>query len=99
MSNMEMFKDDLMPPLTVDVTKDCLPLDLTTATSVTVVGYQNGLQIFSRLATSVAINRVTMNWQAADTDTIGPITIHLKVLWPTGLQTIQPDNLVMIQRV
>lgn len=98
MTNLELVKDDLMPPLRVDVFDGCDPLDLTAATSVTVVGYQDGVQIFSRVATTVLINRVTMNWQAADTDTVGPITIRLKVLWTTGLQTIEPDNVVLITR-
>lgn len=97
--DFEVFKDDLYPPLVVAVTDDGVPIDLSTAASVTVIGRQNGVIKFSRAPNIVALGKVTMNLVSGDTDTIGPIIIQVKPIWPGAKpQTIEADNVMMVLR-
>ena len=97
--DLEVRQDDLLPPLTVDVTDLGEPVDMTSATSVTVLGYQGGVQKFSRPATTVGDGQVTMNWETGDTDTIGPMKVFVQIVWTGRTLTVEPDNKVQILRV
>lgn len=102
---MRLFRNDLLPALEVTcanynpVTKVSTPVDLTTATSVKVIGVRDdGTSVFSRAATSAtALGVVTMNWQSGDTTTVGNIRVEVEVTWPGSKpQTFRPSELVEV---
>lgn len=97
--DLEVRQNDLLPPLTIDVTDQGEPVDMTTATSVNVLGYQGGVELFNRSATTVGIGQVMMNWETGDTDTIGPMKVFVRINWTGRELTVEPDNKVMILRV
>lgn len=84
---MNMKKGDLKPSLSITCTSDGAVVDLTTATSITVVARREGAStvLFSRAATGDAQGVVTMAWEAGDTDTEGRINIEVLVTWPGSL--------------
>ena len=87
---MKMTVGDLLPSAVVDVTVDGLPVDFTTASSVTVVGttVETGVQLFSRAATSAtAQGVVTLAWQASDTNAARTISLRIVGVFPGGTRT------------
>ena len=96
--DFEVFKDDLLPPLTIDVTDNGVAVDLTTASSVTVTGWQGGVQKFSRAPSTVLVGQAVMNWQAGDTATIGPMKVQLVAVFAGKQLTIETENVVQVMR-
>lgn len=96
--DFEVYQNNLLPNLEVEITDGGQPVDPAGATSVTVVGYMNGTQKFSRLATTAVPGLVTMGWVAGDTDTIGPMQIFVDIVWTGKTLTIEADNLVQVLR-
>lgn len=81
---MNLKKGDLKPDLTINCTSGGAVVDLTTASSITVVGRLEGASspLFSRAATGTALGVVTMPWQSGDTATVGRLNIEVIVTWP-----------------
>lgn len=97
MSNLEMRRGDLKPDLIIDLTDEGLVMPTTTASSISVVGAQNGAFLFKRPAVSDADGMVRMEWTAPDTDTPGTIVVEVELVWPGAKpQTIRPDGVVKI---
>ncbi len=94
---MRLYTGDLKPDLTLTITDDGVAVDLTVATSVTVIGYLDGVQKFSRAATVTAQGLATMAWVAGDTTTAGVIYLEVVIDWPGAKpQTIRPNEVVEI---
>lgn len=95
---MTMYVGDLKPDLTVTCLDGDAPVDLTTATSVTVVGTIDGSFLFSRSATGTDANGVvTMAWQSTDTDTPGRLAVEVIVTWSGGKpQTFRPSESIQL---
>lgn len=88
---MKMFRGDLKPDLTIDLTDGDTPVDLSTATSVRIIGMRGSELAFDRTPTSMTDGTVTMEWQTADTATTGRILVEVEVTWPgTKPQTFRP---------
>lgn len=95
---MRLYKGDLEPPLQATLTHNGLPVNLSTATSVTVIGTRNGVQVFSRTTAGATDGALTMPWQAGDTDTRGRIFIKVDVIWPGNRpQTFEADDVVDVE--
>ncbi|MGL5826892.1 MAG: hypothetical protein ACRCYU_19090 [Nocardioides sp.] len=99
MSN-RMYVGDLLPALRVEVTEDeepYAPIDLTAATSVTVRAKLDGVSLFERPATSYGVGFAAMDWQAADTDTAGTITVEITATFSGGRQrTYRAQNSICL---
>lgn len=70
-------------------------VDLSPATAVVIIGVLDGVRIIDRRAATTfnASGEVTMDWQAADTDTPGVIAFEVEVMWPGGKpQTFPVDD-------
>lgn len=80
---------DLAPPLRATITDAGVPVDLTPATGIKVIGSQNGAVLFSRSATGTSQGVVVMQWQAGDTATPGLINVEIEVTWPGSPPTPQ----------
>ena len=105
-----MYKGDLKPDYSValvDVAEDDTetPIDLSTATSVRVVGVHIDTEtgtvtpVFDRAAdTYTAGGVVTMAWQAGDTDQVGFIYTEVEIMWPGNKpQTIRPPEVIDVR--
>ncbi len=104
MSHTESIKrGDLMPPFEADLTSDGVPVDLTAATTVRVIGWRNNLPLFNRPVTmtneQLTAGHVLMNWQATDTDTVADLYIEVEVTWVTGKPQTFPDDGWMVVHV
>ena len=92
---MRMYRGDLRPPLTITLRDGTTPLDLTTATSIHVIGYKNGKTFFRREVEGTDEGVVTMEWQVGDTDNVGRIEVEVEVMWPDDKpQTFRPVEAV-----
>lgn len=70
-------------------------VDLSTANGVVIIGVMDGTKIIDRRAASSfnGSGVVTMDWQAADTDTAGIIAFEVEVMWPGAKpQTFPVDD-------
>ena len=91
-----MKRGDLLPGfravLTDGITGDAV--DLTTATSIRIIGLLNRVEIIDRAGTpSVpAEGVVTMDWQPADTANSGVLELEVEVTWPGGKIQTFPVN-------
>lgn len=68
------------------------PVDLTTASSITAIGVQNGQAIIGRSVTGDANGVVNMSWETGDTDAVGYIHFRFRVVWPNGEPQTFPDE-------
>lgn len=90
---MKIHRGDLLPDLIITLTDNGVPVDLTGATSVHVIGIKNRTVVFNREATADAEGSVTMVWEAADTSSTGTIKLQVRVVWPTSKpQTFPVDE-------
>lgn len=83
---MRMYTGDLEPDLEVTLSSANAAVDVSTATSVRIIG-RRGLDIvFDRAPTTTEVvgdtSVVTMEWQDGDTDLKGRIQIEVEVTWP-----------------
>jgi hypothetical protein len=98
-----MTQGDLKPDLVVALSDEDehgnqLTVDLTRATTVTVVAYRDGTEVFRRPAASVtAQGIVVLAWEAGDTATAGVIDVEVEVGWPDGPQTFTISGAVDIE--
>lgn len=97
MSNLEMRRGDLKPDLVVELDDRGVPLPLTSATTIYVIGQRNGVLLFKRSVAPVADGLVRMEWETTDTATPGTIVVEVEVVWPgTKPQTIRSDDVVRV---
>lgn len=97
---MTMFEGDLEPDLTIDVTNEGVPYDISAALSYRVKAYRGSTLLFNRVASLVGTSQVSLPWVAGDTALVGPIRIYVVIEWePTRVETIEPDNLVLVERL
>jgi hypothetical protein len=81
---MMMKVGDLTPNLTITCTSANAPVDLTGATTITLVCRKEGQSsaFFSRSVSGTAQGVVTYAWQAGDTATAGRLLFEVLVTWP-----------------
>jgi hypothetical protein len=100
---VRMYTNDLEPDLEVTLASSDGPVDVSTASSIRVIGKRGTDIIFDRAPTDTDIvgdtSVVTMAWQAGDTDEIGRIQVEVEVTWPgVRPQTFRPDGGVDVLR-
>jgi hypothetical protein len=94
---VRMYTGDLEPDLKVTLSSATEAVDITTASSVRIIGRRGLDIIFDRAPTDTIIDGdtsvVTMEWGAGDTDERGRIQIEVEVTWPgTRPQTFRADG-------
>jgi hypothetical protein len=90
---MRMKAGDLLPALVIDLTDNQIPVNLTSATAVHVIGRQGTAQLFDDGSPTRDNTNgvVTHNWVAPQTDTPGRIWVRVEVTWPSSkIQTFPP---------
>lgn len=96
MGILTMKKDDLEPKFIATLRNaDGTPVDLTNATSVSlIVKQQGGAKYFKSTGTILdAINGVvSYTWASGDTDTVGTFQMEFEVIWPTGRPETFPNS-------
>ena len=75
-------RGDLTPNLSITLTDDDEPVNLTSATDIRLIGTRRGVVVFDRSLSGSAQGVVTMPWQAGDTDDLGVILVEAEVMWP-----------------
>lgn len=95
---MRIYRGDLKPDLVITCLDGDAPVDLTVATSVSVIGVRDGVVLFNRAATSsTALGVVTMLWQSGDTNLAGVIEVEVQVTWSGAKpQTFRPPDVVTV---
>lgn len=78
---LRMKRHDTAPALTIHLTDNGTPVDLTTATGIKVLGsHDTDLNVhFARVVTGDVNGLVMMNWQASDTAVPGLLNIEVEV--------------------
>ena len=88
---------DTAPPYTAVLSDGGQPYDPSTATSVTVRAWRDGVELFARPATNAdPSGLVTMNWEAGDLDEAGPIYSVIEVTRPSGRESFPPRGYLKI---
>jgi hypothetical protein len=92
-----MYTGDLEPDLEVELSSPDEIVNVSTATSVRILGKRRGDVIFDRAPTDTDIvgdkSVVKMEWQTGDTDEQGRIQIEVEVTWPGARpQTFRADG-------
>lgn len=90
-----MKRGDTAPDLSITVTDNGTPVDLTTATTIRVLAAMNGTRVFTRAVTGSSTGVVTMPWQATDTAIPGMLELECEVTWPgitAPIQTFPADG-------
>lgn len=97
-----MYTGDLKPDLVVTLSNPDSPVDVSSASSVRMIGRRGDHIVFDRPPDDTDIigdeSILTMFWVDGDTDTIGRIQIEVEAIWP-GLkpQTFRADGGVDIR--
>lgn len=93
-STLRMKQHDTAKPLTITCTDGGQAVDLTTATSVKVIGARNdsASTLFSRTVTGTDEGVVVMAWQPADTALPGLIKVEVEVHWPDSTVQTFPGS-------
>ena len=84
-----MKRGDTAPPLSVTLTDNGTPVDLTTATTIRVRAAMNGTPVFTHTVTGTNQGVITMPWQATDTAIPGMLEIECEVTWPGTTAPVQ----------
>lgn len=86
-------RGDLLPEWSVTLTDDKVPIDLTTAASIRVIGTRAGVVVIDQTVTGNASGVITMPWPAGSTDVAGLIQFEVEVTWPGAKpQTFPPSG-------
>lgn len=94
-----MKKGDRLPALSITCTSNDAAVDLTSATSVLIIGKLDGATdtLFEREATSAdALGVATMDWEVGDTDTVGRLLLSVKVTIGGKSQHFPANNYLAI---
>lgn len=82
-----MFTGDLKPDLVAEISDTQTAVDLTTATSVRIIGKRGTDKVIDRAPTVTLdgdTSLVTMQWQSGDTTAAGRIDFEVEATWPVG---------------
>ena len=85
---MTIKQHDTQPPFSATLTDNGQVVDLSTATTVKVIGALNGVPSFTRTVTGTSLGVVVMPWQPTDTAVPGVLKLECEVDWP-GLSSVQ----------
>lgn len=100
--DLELRRGDTRPALVVTLDDDGAVVDLTNATTVTVVCKPSvaGVPVIRRATTDfTAEGVVTMQWQDGDTDVSCTMKVEFEVIWPDfSKQTFPASNKVQVYR-
>lgn len=97
MNDLVMRRGDLKPDLIVDLDDRDVPLPLTSASSINMIGQRDGTLLFKRAVVAVVDGEARMEWEPTDTNVPGTIVIEVEVIWPGAKpQTIRCDNRVRV---
>jgi hypothetical protein len=92
---VRIYRGDLKPDLTITCTSDGNAVDLTTATSIRIIGVRDGTTLFDRTVTGTDQGVITMQWETTDTTDTGRIHVEAEVTWPGGKpQTFRPQEAI-----
>lgn len=93
-------RGDTAPPLTLTLTDDDVPVDLTGAT-VRVIGVDRaGTVVIDDALTGSDVGVVVRPWAAADTATVRDLTVEAEVTWPdTTTQTFPAEGSLTVRIV
>jgi hypothetical protein len=83
---------DTQPPYMAVLRDGTVPYDASTALSVTVRAWRDGVELFARPGVADPSGLVTMNWVAGDLDEAGPIHSVIEVVRPSGRQSFPPNG-------
>ncbi len=105
MTALSMKQHDTLPQISIacndglDPDTDLpIPVNLTTATSIKVIGSLEGLPLFSTATTGSSTGVVTRDWVTGDTGTAGTIMVEVEVTWPGGaVQTFPADDYLRVE--
>ena len=92
-------RGDTAPDLSVTLTDNGTPVDLSTAVVVEVIAAMNGTRRFTRTVTGSSLGVVVMPWQATDTAIPGMLEIECEVTWPGStapIQTFPADGVLRV---
>lgn len=91
-------RGDLKPDLTLDLTGDGEPVDLTVASAIRVIGKRNGVVLFDRPGTGDEFGTVVLPLIAGDTSLPGTTTVEAEVMWPGNKpQTFRSKNAMVVE--
>ena len=94
-----MKRGDTAPDLSITVTDNGTPVDLTTAVIVEVIAAMNGARRFTRTVTGTSAGVVIMPWQTTDTAIPGLLEVEIQVTWPgvtAPVQTFPADGVLRV---
>lgn len=94
---MKIYRGDLKPDLVVTLTDGGVPINLTSAASIRLIGTRLGVVVIDVLVTGTSQGVVTYLWAEQDTAVIGDIDIEVEVMWPGDKpQTFRPRQRVEV---
>jgi hypothetical protein len=97
-----LYQGNLQPEFTTVLTdEDGLPLDLSTATGVEVIGRIDGEIVVDHDLVDAGVvvdnaGNLTLIWSGSDTAALGLMTLEVLITWPDGPQTIVLDEYVEV---
>lgn len=92
-------RGDLEPPLEILCTDDEVPVDLSLAASIRVIGARSGIKVIDQSASGSSAGVVLYNWQAGDTDLEGVIDLEVEVTWAGNRKQTFPANSYLSVRI
>lgn len=96
MGTLTLKKDDLEPKYIATLRNaDGTPVDLTNATTVSlIVKQQGGVKSFKAAGSFLdrANGQVQYTWASGNTDTVGTFQMEWEVIWPTNRPETFPNN-------
>jgi hypothetical protein len=94
---VRIYKGDLEPDIHLRLRDGNASVDLTLASSISVLGVRDGVVIFTRAATGDVDGNVIVSLQAPDSAVVGPIDVIVRVIWPGNRpQTFDPQADIVV---
>lgn len=87
-------RGDRDPSMVATLTDSGAAVDLTTATSVRIVGTRHGVVVVdvNQAGPGAANGEVTLDWPVGSTDLLGLILFEYVVTWPSGKEQTFPND-------
>lgn len=86
--SMTIYTGDLKPDLRIVISDTEAAVDLTTATSVRVIGKRGTTKVIDRTPSGLAVEGqtsiVVLEWQAGETTDSGRIDFEVEAIWPAA---------------